>query len=378
MKCMYDSKFILSYNDNLLSDEERQKFEEHIKACDRCRSEISRDRELIGFLSQDVELNSTKDSRSTILKGIPLGMYRNGGMKYRLFSSAVKFVHGSGRLASTAVIIILITMVIANLQWISDVTRSAALYFNKFNNFNKFEELTDNGNSAPVLTRGRSYSENLTEKGSRNILFTGEDKNGLFNSIGILSINKELRKINVIVIPGEFYIDYSDKIRNELEFYEKANTDFYKFKNAHNAGRYLKYKGTFDSGETSFLADIIKEKFRITVDDYIIIKSASVERMADFFSGVDIDVPYENKDQPGFIKDFIEQIEQYVTSGNIQELNAFEENFGGDLQHSITSEDMDFYMEIVKDTEINEYEIECIEVSGSEKVIDGTSYIVFE
>jgi len=55
------------------------------------------------------------------------------------------------------------------------------------------------------------YHEKLVDESSRNILFIGQDRiSGLYDTIGILSIDRKNKKLKIIMIPRDLYIDYPD------------------------------------------------------------------------------------------------------------------------------------------------------------------------
>ena len=88
--------------------------------------------------------------------------------------------------------------------------------------------------SIPGLTNGIKYPEKLVDENSRNIMFIGQDRvSGLYDTIGILSIDKKNEKLKIIMIPRDLYIDYNAKVRHYMELNNRVNDpDFYKINSA--------------------------------------------------------------------------------------------------------------------------------------------------
>lgn len=280
----------------------------------------------------------------------------------------------------------------------------------------------------PGLTNETVYSKQLVEKGSKNILFVGSDKlSGLYDTIGILSIDKKNEKLKLIMIPRDLYIDYNAKVRHYLELHGKAsNPGFYKINCAHNIGPYLKYEGKFEPYSMNFLSDVIKEKFGIEVDDYVKINPEGFVQLVDLFGGVNIEVPYDmNYDDPfqdlsihipkgmqllngrdaeGFVRfrqgynsnnelfqigdverknnqiKFIKAfIKQHGTITNIDKLPGLISTLSKNLKHSIGVGDLlTSYIGHAKDVITKKYEIESITLDGKSKMMNGLYYIIIE
>ncbi|MFZ5989567.1 MAG: LCP family protein [Bacillota bacterium] len=280
--------------------------------------------------------------------------------------------------------------------------------------------------SIPGLTEGKKYSKKLVEEGSRNILFVGADKiSGLYDTIGILSIDKKNQKLKIIMIPRDLYVDYNLKVKHYLELNGKANDpDFYKINSAHFIGPYMKYKGKFSPYSMNFLAEVIKEKFDIEVSDYVKVNTEGFVEIVNLFGGVSINVPYDmnyddpfqdlsihlakgrqhlngkqaegfvrfrqgydadgkliqigdlerKKNQTTFIKAFIEQ---HGTVTNIDKLPKLIGTLNKNLKHSIGFGDiLTSYIGHAKDAVINKYEIESVTVTGKSKMINKRYYII--
>jgi LCP family protein required for cell wall assembly len=278
------------------------------------------------------------------------------------------------------------------------------------------------------LTEGEAYSRELVEEGSTNILIVGEDKeNYLFDTIGIISVNKSSRKVKIIMIPRDTYIQYNRKVLKALRDAGKLGVPgVFKINYAHHIGPFMKYGGKFGAVTSmSFLADVIKEKFGVEVNDYVKVNVEGFVEIVDLFGGVEIDVPYlmnyydpaqeltiylekglqtldgkqaegfvrfrqgfdENgewrdnygdterkKNQIAFIKAFIKQ---HGTIENIDKIPQLVKTLQKNVKHSIGVGDVLFkYIGLAKDVVLKEYEIESINLWGPLKWIDGVQYMV--
>lgn len=280
----------------------------------------------------------------------------------------------------------------------------------------------------PGLTNESTYSKQLVSKGSKNILFVGSDKlSGLYDTIGILSIDKENKKLKLIMIPRDLHIDYNEKVRHYLSMHGKLyNTGFYKINAAHNIGPFLKYEGKFAPYSMNFLADVIKEKFGIEVDDYIKINPEGFVELVDIFGGVDIEVPIDmNYDDPfqdlsihlnkgmqrldgkqaeGFVRfrqgydeegglfqlgdiarknnqiKFIKAfIKQHGTITNIDKIPELTKTLNKNLKHSFgVGNLLTSYLGSAKDVITKKYEVESITLTGKSKMLNGSYYIFIE
>jgi len=279
------------------------------------------------------------------------------------------------------------------------------------------------------LTVGKSYSEKLVEDGARNILFIGQDKvNNLYDTMGIVSVDSKNKKVKIIMIPRDTYIEYNDKILAELEKANKLKVPGYlKINNTHHVGGVINYSGKFDSGPISFLADVIWEKFSVEIHDYVKINIKGFRELIDHLGGVDINVPYrmdykdpvqdlvidiqpgyqhlDGNDAEGFVRfrqgyredgtyfeigDFArkknqlyfikELIKQKGTLKNIDKIPGIIKILGKNIQHSIGLGDvLTSYIGMATDVITNDYEI-VTETLYSDKMIRvyGSSYIVLE
>jgi LCP family protein required for cell wall assembly len=281
--------------------------------------------------------------------------------------------------------------------------------------------------SIPGLTSCKPFDKKLVESHSLNILIIGEDKEaGLFDTIGIMSIDQKNRKFKIIMIPRDTYIEYNEKVIHYLDLAGKLNEPgFFKINNAHHIGPMMKYQGRFDPYTSiNFLTDVIKEKFGIEVRDYIKINTESFVEIVDLFGGVDIYVPYEmNYDDPtqdlsihlekgmqhldgkkaeGFVRyrkgyksdgtffevgdpgrkknqiNFIKAfIQQHGTIGKINKIPSLLKILGRNIQHSIGLGDLLInYMGIAKDIVTDKYEIESENLDGELKWINSSQYVI--
>lgn len=278
------------------------------------------------------------------------------------------------------------------------------------------------------ITTGVRYSGKLVEEGSRNVLIIGEDKlNDLYDTIGIASIDEKNGKLKLIMIPRDTYIEYGGKVADYLDEVGKSKSPgIYKINCAHLIGSMVKYKGKFKSGPTSFLAQVIKEKFGIDVDDYVKINTSGFASMVDLFGGVDIKVPYlMNYDDPtqdlhihiskgmqhldgsqseGFVRyrqgfkedgsyfeigdpgrkknqlDFLQAfIKQHGTITQIDKIPQLIQLLGKNVQHSIGVGDvLQVYIKLAKDIVLSKFQIESENLDGKQKKINGSSYLMLE
>lgn len=280
-----------------------------------------------------------------------------------------------------------------------------------------------------TLTVGKPYSQKLTEDGSRNILIIGQDKlNNLYDTIGIASIDKSNKVVSLIMIPRDTYIEYNTEILEKLEAARlRHEPGVYRINYTHHIGNLIEYSGRFEPGSISFLVDVIEEKFKVEIDDYLKINTRGFKQLVDHLGGVQIYVPYDmDYDDPvqdlhihipkgtqnldgynaeGFVRfrqgyredgtlleigdvnrkknqlNFLQQlIKQKGTLKNIDKLPGIIEILGKNMQHSIGFGDiLKTYIGMAKDVITEKYEIKSINID-SEKMtrVDGASYIVIE
>ncbi|KUO77618.1 MAG: hypothetical protein APF77_19895 [Clostridia bacterium BRH_c25] len=273
------------------------------------------------------------------------------------------------------------------------------------------------------ITAGSSYSEELVAEGSKTILFLGEDKgNTLYDAIGLVSIDSKNKKVSIIMLPRDMYVDYSKSVRDALQAAGKANVaGIYKLNATHYIGAMIGYKGKFKANSISFLAQVIKEKFGIDVDDYVKINTEGFKQVVDLFGGVDINVPYNmNYDDPaqelfihltkgehhldgkqaeGFVRfrkgyradgtkfdvdrkknqlAFLNAfIKQNGTISNINKIPGLLKTLDRNITHSIDFGDMLLtYTGLAKDVINDKYVIEDKNINGEDEMINGVSYVI--
>lgn len=278
------------------------------------------------------------------------------------------------------------------------------------------------------ITAGVKYSGKLVAEGTRNVLIIGEDKlNDLYDTIGIACIDEKNGELKLIMIPRDTYIEYGREITDYLDKVGKSKSPgIYKINCAHLIGGMVKYKGKFNSGPTSFLAQVIKEKFGIDVDDYVKINTGGFASMVDLYGGVDIKVPYlmkyddpaqdlhinipkgeqhldgaqaegfvrfrqgyredgtffeigdpgRKKNQLAFLQAFINQ---HGTIAKIDKIPRLISLLGKNVQHSIGVGDvLQVYIKLAKDMVLDKYEIVTENLEGRQTKIDGSAYILLE
>ncbi len=150
------------------------------------------------------------------------------------------------------------------------------------------------------LTNGQRYYKPLVEEGSKNILLIGQDAvYHAYDSIIVVSIDENTKTMKLINFPRDAYIDYNDKILNQLKEADPekaADNSIQKLNAAHAIGISLRYK--YDTGGKfgrvtymNFWADLLEEVFGIPINDYIIVQTEGFRQIIDYFGGVEIDVP---------------------------------------------------------------------------------------
>jgi len=280
-----------------------------------------------------------------------------------------------------------------------------------------------------TLTVGKQYSGKLVEEGTKNVLIIGEDKLIKLNdTIGIASIDKKNKTVKFIMIPRDTYIEYNDEILSKLETFNlDKEPGVLKINYAHHIGSKIEYSGKFKSGPSSFLAEVIEEKFGVEIDDYIKINPNGFIELVDYLGGLDMNVPYDmdyedpsqdlyihikkgmqhldGEDAEGFVRfrqgykedgtffeigdtkrkenqlNFMKAlIKQKGTIKNAGKIPGMFSLLGKNIQHSIGLGDvLQTYIGMAKDIISDEYEITTENLS-SEKLIRkyGASYMVFD
>lgn len=275
------------------------------------------------------------------------------------------------------------------------------------------------------VTEGNGYSEKLVADGSKNILLLGEDKeNMLYDTIGVASIDSKCKKVSIIMLPRDMYVDYNKSINDVIQIRGKSKVaGIHKLNYSHYIGAMIGYKGKFNANSISFLAQVIKEKFKIDVDDYMKINVEGLNQVVDIFGGVDIKVPYDmnyddpiqklsihldkgehhingkqaegfvrfrqgyknngtkfdvdrKKNQLAFLKTFIKQ---HGTISNINKLPDLLKTLDRNIMHSMDFGDILLtYIGIAKDIVNDKYVIEDINIDGEDRRVNGISYEIIK
>ncbi len=298
MKCMYDTNYIFSYNDNLLSLEEMKKFEEHLDSCEKCRGELSKDKTIIDSFRKEESIGRMSCPKDKLMASIPFGKYGKNPLKYRLFSFVNRVIPSKAVLVKVAVAVIMLALVLNNQAIISNITNKVDVTL-KHGDGRITENPDTSGLERPRLTEGGFASDSVVSKDSTNILLVGE-KTGTYDLICVLSIDKKNKHLKVIIIPENIKIDYSSYVENKLSYDRTLDVSYaYRIKNVHAIASQMGYKGKFQSGSVSFLSDVIREKFGIAVDQYIKFDFEGLSDIVDLLGGVDVDIPYKmNYDDP--------------------------------------------------------------------------------
>jgi len=279
------------------------------------------------------------------------------------------------------------------------------------------------------LTVGKPYSRKLVEDGSKNILILGKDKaDNLYDTIGIVSVDKKSKTVKLIMIPRDTYIEYNQEILSKMDELGILHTPgIHKINSTHKIGSMIGYEGRFKSGAISFLADVIEEKFTLELDDYVMINVKGFRELVDYLGGVEIQVPYDmDYDDPlqdlhihipkgkqlldgynaeGFVRFrqgykedgtffnigdtgrkknqlyFLQQlIKQKGTVSNISKIPGIIKILGKNVEHSIGLGDvLSTYMGIATDVIKDKYEITSINIDSEKSTrVDGSSYLVLE
>ncbi|MBP7176779.1 MAG: LCP family protein [Thermoclostridium sp.] len=200
------------------------------------------------------------------------------------------------------------------------------------------------------LTNGQKYYIPLVDQNDKNVLLIGEDaSSGNWDTIIIASVSEKSKKIRVINIPRDIYMDYSEDVLSQLrekspKLYEAKG--FQKINAAHSVGAKIGYednKGYFGDSHIDFLADLINEIFQIPIDDYAYVNTKGFRDIVDLFGGVELEVPlrmkYEDPEQdlyidlqPGFQHLNAEQAEGFVRFRQGYDKNGIFQNYGEQLR----------------------------------------------
>ncbi len=200
------------------------------------------------------------------------------------------------------------------------------------------------------LTNGQKYYMPLVDKGDKNVLLVGEDaSSGNWDTIIIASVSEKNKKIKVINIPRDIYMDYSEEVLSQLrekspKLYQAKG--FQKINAAHSVGAKIGYedgKGYFGDSNIDFLADLIEEIFDIPLDDYAYVNTKGFRDIIALFGGVDLEVPLKMKYddpvqnlhidlEPGMQHLNAEQAEGFVRFRQGYDKNGVFQNYGEQLR----------------------------------------------
>lgn len=152
------------------------------------------------------------------------------------------------------------------------------------------------------ITNSQRYYTSIADKKDVNVLLIGEDAySGNFDTLIIASLSEKNKKIQLVNIPRDIYIDYSDDVLALLK--EKSPKlynakGFQKINAAHTVGARIGYEennGKFGDSNIDFLADLIEEIFQIPISDFAYVNTKGFRDIVDLFGGVDINVPVRMK-----------------------------------------------------------------------------------
>ncbi|MGI6123644.1 MAG: LCP family protein [Acetivibrionales bacterium] len=283
------------------------------------------------------------------------------------------------------------------------------------------------------LTNNQKYFESIVSPESTNVLLLGTEPSGFnFDTIMILNIDKVSKKVTVISLPRDIYIDYSDYVIDALR---KTNPSYLKEKGMHrinaapSIGQTIEYQkgvGRFNKPYVDFIADIIHEVFDIYINDYAYVKVKGFRNIVDYFGGVTVYVPvhmeyndpyqdlniyiekgtqhlngaqaegyvrfrqgfdengkfqnygdiFRKNNQNRFIKAFISQ---HVTLKNLGRLSKIAELISSNINTSVKGWDSIVnYGALAEEALNNKYPIENYNLKFTDKFIDGSSYVLIE
>lgn len=292
MKCMYDMNYIFSYNDNLLSLEEMKKFEEHLNSCEECRSNMSKDKIIIDSFREEESCERISCQKEKLMAGIPFGKYGKKSLYYRVLSSVNSVIPGKAVLVKVVAAVIMLALVWNNQTIISNIANKVDITLTPGDG-----DVADNPDipqvDRQILTNGELSSDSIVSKDSTNIMLVGEET-GAYDLICVVNIDKKAKHLKVIIVPEYMEVDYSSYVKNKLSYNTSdASIVNSRIKDANAIASQIGYSGKFQSASISFLADVIKEKFGIAVDQYFKFDFKDLSDIVDLFGGVEIDVPYK-------------------------------------------------------------------------------------
>lgn len=274
------------------------------------------------------------------------------------------------------------------------------------------------------ITNNQEYAYKLVNKNTRNILFVGTDKsNGIYDTIGVINIDEKKQQTKVIMFPRDIYVDYSDKIKEQITKLEPNYwkvRGVYRINNLHNIGRMLKYEdGNQGQWSINFLNAYLKEVYDIECEAYVKVNTKGFVDLVDLFGGVDINVPirmeyddpYQDlhinlmpgnqhlngKQAEGFVRfrnnnsksieigdferkqnqmDFMEAFfKQKANFLNLAKANDLYKTISQNIATNITASGYTRYVKLFKKSSDQKYEIEKYTIEGEGCSIRGDYYV---
>ncbi len=284
-----------------------------------------------------------------------------------------------------------------------------------------------------LITDGQRYFENIVDPQSTNILLLGTEPTGFnFDTIMVLNIDKQGKKVKIISFPRDIYIDYSDEILNAIAETKPAllkEKGIHRINAAPSIGETINYKngsGRFNKPYVDFIADLIQEVFVIPINDYAYVKTKGFRNIVDAFGGVNVYVPvlmnytdptqdfsvyiekgtqhltgtqaegyvrfrqgydengvfhnygdiFRKQNQNRFIQAFIKQ---HVTFKNLGKLSTIADIISNNVITSVKGWDAIVDYGALAEQALSEaYPIESLELQVTEKTIGGSSYVIIK
>lgn len=156
--------------------------------------------------------------------------------------------------------------------------------------------------------------KNLIAPVCKNTLILCTDgSNLLYDSIFIISHNKNENAVKVVSLPRDLYVPYGEEIQKQLETLNLSNEKgIFKLNIAGFIGEKMNYPATvFEDGDISFMADVLKEMTGITVSEYAILNFQTFEKLVDTVGGITVNIPCDIRNSKGEL--ILEQGVQQLT-----------------------------------------------------------------
>jgi LCP family protein required for cell wall assembly len=244
-----------------------------------------------------------------------------------------------------------------------------------------------------------------------NILLLGaDDAGGLTDTICIVNIDTNNKKIKLISIPRDAYIPYEDWVKERLAEEGLLHAKgIFKINMTAYLGRLVGYPhGKFENKGINFMSDIIESMLGYKIDEYMHINFDGFVEIVDLFGGVWVTAPeniHNNKGElvikegrnkmdgkkalfyvraryrydefgnqlpsPGDsyrkanqLNMMVEVSKQLVTPENITKAQEILNTLRKNLHHSITVSDLSEYSKIALDYAMGKYTIETHVIRG--------------